>query len=281
MSVLPILQRLVQENRFPSAILIQGSLADTTPLVQAFLQWACCEQHQACGQCQPCIWLREGHHPDVMEVVSHQVGHAIKIEQIRELQEWAYQSSTAANQWGVIHDASSMNLHSANALLKILEEPSLKTHFILTAENEKLLPPTILSRCVRFECRGLEKPTEHRAQLLDLKSEFLSVFRAFLKNEADLNQLLIFFQTYTPDDSLWFLQQVCADVVSQRLCSEVSSDELEWMYAKPLASWWAFWDALLHYRQQIKMGVHFHESLLLSQLFLSLTTRSSHQSLDC
>ena len=40
-----------------------------------------------------------------------------------------------------------MNIQAANTLLKILEEPSLGTHFFLVSEHPELLLPTIRSRC--------------------------------------------------------------------------------------------------------------------------------------
>lgn len=275
MNVMPILQRLFQENRVPSALLIQGDLTDAHQLVSSFLQWVCCETHESCGTCGACVWLKEGHHPDVMEIMAHQSGHAIKIDQIRELQQWAYQSATGGHQWGVIHNAGSMNLNSANALLKILEEPSLKTHFILTVDNEQLLPKTILSRCVRFELSGMGRATENQEKLMLVKPEFLTLLQAYLSEETDLQELIQFFEPHALDDSLWFCQQCCAELITQRLLQQVSMDELPWVFALPLASWWAFWDALWHYRQQLRMGTHFHAALLFSRLFLSLKMSSS------
>ena len=47
----------------------------------------------------------------------------------------------------IVWMAEKMNTESANRLLKFLEEPSDKTVFILIAEDETALLPTILSRC--------------------------------------------------------------------------------------------------------------------------------------
>ncbi|MDQ5883827.1 MAG: polymerase subunit delta [Pseudomonadota bacterium] len=275
MNVMPILKRLFQENRIPSALLIHGDLADAHQLVSAFLQWICCETHESCGSCGACVWLKEGHHPDVLEISAHQSGHAIKIDQIRELQQWSYQAPTTGHQWAVIHDAGSMNLNSANALLKVLEEPSLKTHFILTVDNERLLPKTILSRCVRYELPKVERVSENKEKLMTLKSDFLILLNRYLINEMDLQALLQFFEPHSLDDSLWFCQQCCSEMVTQRLLHQVTMDALTWVYAVPLANWWAFWDGILDYRQQLRMGIHFHPSLLFTHLFLTLKIGSS------
>lgn len=47
----------------------------------------------------------------------------------------------------IIWHADMMNTEAANKLLKIIEEPPQKTLFILTAEREDSILPTILSRC--------------------------------------------------------------------------------------------------------------------------------------
>ncbi len=53
----------------------------------------------------------------------------------------------------VLIDADALNLQAANAFLKMLEEPTARTVFILTSSRPERLLPTILSRCqqLRFE----------------------------------------------------------------------------------------------------------------------------------
>lgn len=48
---------------------------------------------------------------------------------------------------GIIHDADCLNQQAQNAFLKTLEEPPLKSIFILTTGNPSSLLPTIRSRC--------------------------------------------------------------------------------------------------------------------------------------
>ena len=43
-----------------------------------------------------------------------------------------------------------MSVNSANAILKILEEPSSNVYFILINNNRKV-PSTLLSRCINFK----------------------------------------------------------------------------------------------------------------------------------
>jgi DNA polymerase III subunit delta' len=56
----------------------------------------------------------------------------------------------------VLLDAQHLRTEAANAFLKMLEEPSPRTVFILTAERPDRLLPTILSRCQRLRFDPLE-----------------------------------------------------------------------------------------------------------------------------
>jgi len=79
---------------------------------------------------------------------------AISIDDIRELQErlefLPYEGKRKAV---VMTGVDAMTTEAANAFLKILEEPSPTTNFILTTDRPNALLPTILSRCqkVRFD----------------------------------------------------------------------------------------------------------------------------------
>lgn len=53
----------------------------------------------------------------------------------------------------LIDDADSMGIDAQNALLKLLEEPTSNTLFILTSHNPELMLPTILSRLQRIDIR--------------------------------------------------------------------------------------------------------------------------------
>jgi DNA polymerase-3 subunit delta' len=78
---------------------------------------------------------------------------AISIDDIRELQEkLEFQPYEGRRKVAVISGAEEMTTEAANAFLKVLEEPSPTTHFILVSDRPSALLPTILSRCqkVRF-----------------------------------------------------------------------------------------------------------------------------------
>ena len=81
----------------------------------------------------------------------------IIINQIRELESFIYQFSFDGSPKFIIIDSSDdLNINSANALLKILEEPKKKIYIILISHHLSKLLPTIRSRCIKFK---FSKPT--------------------------------------------------------------------------------------------------------------------------
>jgi len=76
----------------------------------------------------------------------------IEISQIRKAINYSQKSSFNDNYRIVLIDnIQSLNLYSANALLKILEEPNEKLLFILIHDNSKKIIKTIESRCIVFK----------------------------------------------------------------------------------------------------------------------------------
>jgi len=74
----------------------------------------------------------------------------IRIDEVRALIDWS-QKTTARGRGKVVvlHPADSLNLQSASALLKTLEEPAPGTRLVLTTADPARLLPTVRSRCQR------------------------------------------------------------------------------------------------------------------------------------
>jgi len=76
----------------------------------------------------------------------------IEISQVREPISYSQKSSFNDNYRIVLIDnIEYLNLHSANALLKIIEEPNEKLFFILIHNSNKKIIKTIKSRCIIFK----------------------------------------------------------------------------------------------------------------------------------
>ena len=107
----------------------------------------------ACGSCEQCRKVAAGRHPDVLFVRVPEGKSRVLIEQVRELQQsLAFRPFEGRNRVIVFPDAEVMTEEAANSLLKTLEEPPERTHFVLTSSQPKKLLDTIRSRCqhVRF-----------------------------------------------------------------------------------------------------------------------------------
>ena len=163
---------LQQRERFSHAWLIHGLAGiGKVQFAKAGAAALLCEQsqaHLACGQCASCQWLLSGNHPDlrllrpdalsaVEQPDSLSTSRAkspskeIRVEQLRELHTWF---NTATHRGGyrvaIIYPAERLNMISANALLKVLEEPPKNTVLLLIADQYERLLPTIISRCRRL-----------------------------------------------------------------------------------------------------------------------------------
>lgn len=144
-------------------------------LADALVALLVCEQAgrgTACGHCRGCHLLQAGTHPDVLRVTPEEPGKQIRIAQVRdELVEFVVRTASIARRKVVLIDpAEAMNHHTANSLLKSLEEPSASTQIILVSDGPSRLLPTILSRCrhVRLRPPGW---AEARAWLLSRRGE--------------------------------------------------------------------------------------------------------------
>lgn len=122
------------------------------------------ELGHACGTCSSCNWFTEDSHPDFRLLSPEQESETdeegssakktmkktqISVAQIRELSDFLGLSShrSEGSRIILIHPAEALNQASANALLKMLEEPAEGVIFILVAHQLQRLLPTILSRC--------------------------------------------------------------------------------------------------------------------------------------
>lgn len=89
--------------------------------------------------------LGKGIHPDVIELRPQRS--IIKVDDVRAMEEKAYYAPLESpRKFVLIEPADALNSSSANALLKLLEEPPKSLIFILIAAEASRLLPTIRSR---------------------------------------------------------------------------------------------------------------------------------------
>ncbi|MDD2832381.1 MAG: DNA polymerase III subunit delta' [Methylotenera sp.] len=178
-----IWQRLIQDSaRLSHAYLLHGRAGIGKYEFARYFSQAllCSHQHgdgRACGECASCKWFHDESHPDFRLLTPEQEIEAseesapgkktkkktqISVAQVRDLQDFLGMSSHHSSGMRIvlIHPAESLNLASANALLKMLEEPAAGVVFILVANQLQRLLPTIISRCQKI---SMPVPSEAEA----------------------------------------------------------------------------------------------------------------------
>ncbi len=153
-----VLQAALQHGRTGHAYLFSGPRGVGKTTTARLLAMALnCEAAGAkpCGQCESCLAVREGGHPDVIELDAASNN---SVEDIRELRERTTLASMrgGARVW-ILDEAHMLSKAAANALLKTLEEPPAGLVFILATTEPEKLPPTVLSRCQHFRFRRLSE----------------------------------------------------------------------------------------------------------------------------
>ncbi len=177
----PIWARLrsqIESGKLPHALLICGPAdAGKHLLVEHLTAYLLCQSDSpVCGSCAQCQLVSAGTHPDLRSV-SPEDSKQIKIDQIRDLIDWAMQTAQQGGQkLCVIEPADKMNIQSANALLKVLEEPPADTVLCLVTSQPSRILPTLRSRCQRIDC-SLPSRSDAQAWLASkLKGDELDLF---------------------------------------------------------------------------------------------------------
>ena len=97
-----------------------------------------------------------GQAPECLEVRGEGASGQIRIERIRQVREEVFHSALSAQGRVVLlYGAQNLNSASANALLKVLEEPPEGVLFLLTASSPAAVLATIRSRCAAYDLSPL------------------------------------------------------------------------------------------------------------------------------
>jgi DNA polymerase-3 subunit delta' len=171
-------------------ILIHGAVnSGADKLLHKIINLALCQapiNNEPCGECSACKVFALENHPDYFHLEAEELEErknaTIKIEQIRRVIDFA-STSVHLSKRKIIYlaDAKQLNLNSANALLKILEEPPSNCLFIIYAANINRILPTILSRCFKYQ---LHLPTlEQALAVLPEQSEENSFWLQYFDGE--------------------------------------------------------------------------------------------------
>jgi len=149
------LQNAIRTNRVVHAYLFAGhrgtGKTTTARILAKALNCVTGPTPTPCNQCPNCLAIGSGYSIDVIEI---DAASNRGIEEIRELRERIRLAPTEGRyKVYIIDEAHMLTSEAANALLKTLEEPPAHAILVLVTTEPHRLPPTILSRCQRFDFR--------------------------------------------------------------------------------------------------------------------------------
>lgn len=171
--VVRTLKNAVSQGKFSHAYLFTGprgtGKTSTARLLAKSLNCPNSKQGEPCGECEICSSIAEGSALDVVEIdAASESG----VDDVREsiVQAVEYQPAVCRFRIFIIDEVHDLSNKAFDALLKTIEEPPSHIVFVLATTELAKVPPTIRSRCQRFEF--------HRGSLADLIGRLEHVAKA-------------------------------------------------------------------------------------------------------
>lgn len=190
------LTRSKEKNKIAGAYIIYGGDKKQRNEVAVFLSMLLnCKDSPPCGKCTSCKRIKKGTHPDVRWIMPSKS--ILSIDDVRWVKDDIYLTPYAGGKKVYIFDIEYMKEESANALLKILEEPPTYGVLIIQSSNTRFFLPTILSRCQKIPLNyklpeGSKENIVVENEFVELQKmvgtqnfyEFFREVDAFLKNKG-------------------------------------------------------------------------------------------------
>src|SRR5690554_3027302 len=156
--IIKTLQNALMHDKIQHAYLFSGPRGTgKTSIAKIFAKAVNClnpVHGSPCNKCDVCKGIDRGDIPDVIEIDAASNN---GVDEIRELRDKVkYMPSVGKYKVYIIDEVHMLTPGAFNALLKTLEEPPKHIIFILATTEIHKIPPTILSRCQRFDFKNIE-----------------------------------------------------------------------------------------------------------------------------
>lgn len=153
-----ILAAMVKRNKVPSGLLFSGpsgSGKTTSARILAAALNCTSAETKPCAECPSCKDTFAGTSVDVLEVDAASHGSVVHV---RELAENLRYSTGGSYRCLLLDECHAMSREAYYALLKILEEPPVRTVFILITTEPHRILDTVYGRLMPFQFRGISAP---------------------------------------------------------------------------------------------------------------------------
>ena len=153
----------IKKDRIGHAYLFTGSRGTgKTTIARIFARAVNCLSHVNGSPCGVCDICKIDDNIDIIEIDG---ASSNRVDAVRELKEQVkYPPVNSKYKVYIVDEAHMLTDSSYNALLKTLEEPPSYVIFILATTEPHKIPPTIMSRCMRFDFKLV--PTDKIADII-------------------------------------------------------------------------------------------------------------------
>ncbi|MCK9433911.1 MAG: DNA polymerase III subunit gamma/tau [Candidatus Cloacimonetes bacterium] len=157
--VVKALTKQAEKNALSQAFLFAGHWGSgKTTMARIVAKILTCEDVKgavACGKCRSCTSIHSGYCPDVAEIDAGSTGGIEKARAIKQDAQTAPQE--LSRKIYILDEAHKLTEAAWNALLKVVEEPPPYVTFIFCTTDHRKVPNTIVSRCRRYQFKGISK----------------------------------------------------------------------------------------------------------------------------
>ncbi len=174
--IIQTLKNAIYQNKIAHAYLFCGPRGTgKTSIAKIFAKMLNCEdeQNKPCGTCMNCQMVKNGNHPDIIEIDAASNN---GVDEVRNLiDKVKYAPLQGKYKVYIIDEVHMMSTGAFNALLKTIEEPPEHVIFIFATTEPNKVIPTIISRCQRYDFSKVSRKDIEKRLTIVCKEENIEV----------------------------------------------------------------------------------------------------------